>query len=139
MKMVHHSSRTNTTLPFVPRTLAYCNQCFKIVVILWDGKSKEDMESITSSAFAERGILPHRTKVGRDIIFRRGDPCCAHDLVRVAAHKAMSIMVSFFFLVQLLVAMAVVVVVVVVVEEALWPRPRKSIFFIFSCDCENRS
>ena len=64
------------------------------MVILWDGKSKEEMEAITSNAFAERGVLPHRTKVGRDVIFRRGDPCQAHDLVRVAAHEATSVLIS---------------------------------------------
>ena len=64
------------------------------MVILWDGKSKEEMEAITSNAFAERGVLPHRTKVGRDVIFRRGNPCHAHDLVRVAAHEATSVLIT---------------------------------------------
>ena len=50
------------------------------IVILWDGKSKEEMEEVTSNAFAERGVLPHRTKVGRDVVFRRGNPCNAHDV-----------------------------------------------------------
>jgi hypothetical protein len=31
--------------------------------------------------------------VGRDVIFRRGDPTVAHDLVRVGAHNATSILV----------------------------------------------
>ena len=53
---------------------------------LSQGKDKEEMEALTRSTFAERGVSSKRTKVGRDIIFRKGDPCSAHDLVRVAAH-----------------------------------------------------
>jgi hypothetical protein len=53
---------------------------------LSQGKDKEEMEELTRSTFAERGVSSKRTKVGRDIIFRKGDPCSAHDLVRVAAH-----------------------------------------------------
>jgi len=32
-------------------------------------------------------------QVGRDVIFRRGDPTVAHDLVRVGAHNACSVLV----------------------------------------------
>lgn len=64
------------------------------VVVLWDWLPKEEMEELTREAFSERGITGERTKVGRDVIFRKGDPCSAHDLVRVAAHEATSIMVS---------------------------------------------
>ena len=28
----------------------------------------------------KRGVLPHRTKVGRDVVFRRGNPCNAQDV-----------------------------------------------------------
>ena len=51
------------------------------------------MEDLTRNNFAERGINPKRTMVVRDVIFRCGDPCSAHDLVRVAAHEATSILI----------------------------------------------
>ena len=54
---------------------------------------KENMEILVADAFAQRDIsvLLGRTKIGRDMIFRKGDPTQNHDLVRVAAHKATSI------------------------------------------------
>jgi len=41
------------------------------------------MERRVRLAFAARGIVSGRTVVGRDVVFRRGDPTSAHDLVRV--------------------------------------------------------
>lgn len=43
--------------------------------------SKEDMTAIVEAAFSARHIDPRRTKLGRDIVFRKGDPCNNHDLV----------------------------------------------------------
>jgi len=48
------------------------------------------VEEILRAKFSERGIF--RTKVGRDIIFRKGDPCSARDLVKAAAHQATAIL-----------------------------------------------
>ena len=59
------------------------------IIILHDG-NKEYVEGVLRARFAEHGIF--RTKVGRDIIFRRGDPCSAHDLSQVAAHQASAIL-----------------------------------------------
>mmetsp|Transcript_13606 Transcript_13606/g.27862 ORF Transcript_13606/g.27862 Transcript_13606/m.27862 type:complete len:1028 (-) Transcript_13606:78-3161(-) len=63
------------------------------VVIMNNTQEKEDMEILVRDAFAARNINPKRTKIGRDVVFRKGDPTENHDLVRVAAHKASSIVV----------------------------------------------
>jgi len=34
-----------------------------------------------------------RRQVGFDVVFRRGDPCLAHDLVKVAAHRASAVLI----------------------------------------------
>lgn len=60
------------------------------IVILHDGE-KEVVEEILRAKFSERGIF--RTKIGRDIIVKRGDATSAHDLVQVAAHQATSILI----------------------------------------------
>jgi len=64
-----------------------------VVVVMNNTKEKEDMQAIVGNAFTERAINPQRTKIGRDVIFRKGDPSDNHDLVRVAAHKAVAICV----------------------------------------------
>eukprot|EP00614_Pseudopedinella_elastica_P015233 CAMPEP_0172584816 /NCGR_PEP_ID=MMETSP1068-20121228/4394_1 /TAXON_ID=35684 /ORGANISM="Pseudopedinella elastica, Strain CCMP716" /LENGTH=802 /DNA_ID=CAMNT_0013379117 /DNA_START=74 /DNA_END=2482 /DNA_ORIENTATION=- len=63
------------------------------VVIMNQTMEKTDMEAIIGSAFSARNINPKRTKIGRDVIFRKGDPSNNHDLVRVRAHKATSVLV----------------------------------------------
>ena len=63
------------------------------VVIMNQTMDKTDMEQIIGAAFAERSINPKRTKIGRDVVFRKGNPCSNHDLVRVGAHKATSVLV----------------------------------------------
>ena len=63
------------------------------VVILYDGMPKQEMTDMINDAFSERCIKQKRTKVGRDVIFRVGDPTSAHDLVRVGAHEATSILI----------------------------------------------
>jgi hypothetical protein len=65
----------------------------KPVVILYDGKSKQQMEEIVKHTFAEKNLKQQRTKIGRDVIFRVGDPTKTQDLVRVAAHEATSILI----------------------------------------------
>ena len=54
--------------------------------------TKEEMDHVLEEALLERGISPKRTKVGWDVMCRVGDPCDPHDLLRVGAHRATSIM-----------------------------------------------
>ena len=63
------------------------------VVLMNATMEKTDMETIIGAAFAERSISPKRTKIGRDVVFRKGDPTLSHDLVRVGAHRATSVIV----------------------------------------------
>jgi hypothetical protein len=46
-----------------------------------DTMEKATMETLIISAFNERNISPEKTKIGRDVVFRRGDPTQSHDLV----------------------------------------------------------
>lgn len=62
------------------------------IVIMCD-KPKDVVEALVADAFARRGVTPEFTMLGRDVVVRRGDPCAAHDLIRVAASKATSILV----------------------------------------------
>ena len=59
------------------------------VVVMNNAMEKEAMEGLIGAAFAERGIHPKQTRLGHDIVFRRGDPTNNHDLVRVAAHRCL--------------------------------------------------
>merc|ERR1740117_1835347 len=61
------------------------------IIILTDKLTKEEMDEILEEAFNARGINPKRTRVGWDVVCRVGDPCSVHDLVRVNAHEATSI------------------------------------------------
>jgi len=63
------------------------------VIIMTNMMRKTVMEEHISSAFRERNVNPKMTKIGRDVVFRKGDPCKAHDLVRVAAHRATSVLI----------------------------------------------
>lgn len=63
------------------------------VVVMTDLLEKEEMTAIVAASFSSQNISPHRTKLGRDVVFRKGDPCNNHDLVRVAAHKAKHVVV----------------------------------------------
>jgi hypothetical protein len=63
------------------------------VVILCNTMTKEEMDNVLRDALLGYGISPHRTKVGFDVICRVGDPCDPHDLLRVGAHRAKSILV----------------------------------------------
>lgn len=51
------------------------------------------MLDLANAAFAATGVRQGRTKVGRDVVFRMGSPTLVHDLVRVGAHRATSILV----------------------------------------------
>merc|ERR550514_2038186 len=62
------------------------------VVLMCNTMTKEEMDHLLEEALLERGISPKRTKVGWDVICRVGDPCDPHDLLRVGAHRATSIM-----------------------------------------------
>ena len=62
-------------------------------VVVLSSKPKAEVEALIADIFTRRGIDPKYTKLGRDVVVRCGDPCGAHDLVRVAASKATSILV----------------------------------------------
>lgn len=63
------------------------------IVILSDRFEKKEMDEMLLAAMTERGISPKRTRVGSDVICRVGDPTKPHDLVRVSAGTATSILV----------------------------------------------
>ena len=62
------------------------------VVIMCNTKSKADMDMELGNALAQRGISPKRTRIGWDVVCRIGDPTSVHDLVRVSANSAQSIL-----------------------------------------------
>ena len=62
------------------------------VCVMSARKSKEEMHLLLSTAMAERGILPWRTKLGQNVICRVGDPNNVNDLIRVGAHRAGAIL-----------------------------------------------
>ena len=65
------------------------------VVILADNfEEKLEMDEILRAGLLARGIVPARTCVGWDVICRNGNPTDIHDLVRVNAHTATSILVT---------------------------------------------
>jgi hypothetical protein len=63
------------------------------VVVLNDTVEKTEMESLLLSSFQATAISKKETKIGKDIIFRKGNPNMAHDLVRVGAQNATAILV----------------------------------------------
>mmetsp|Transcript_35074 Transcript_35074/g.45218 ORF Transcript_35074/g.45218 Transcript_35074/m.45218 type:complete len:848 (-) Transcript_35074:709-3252(-) len=63
------------------------------VVVLNESLDKNAMEDLVLASFQAVGISSKITKIGRDIIFRKGNPSLAHDLVRVGAQNATSILV----------------------------------------------
>ena len=63
------------------------------MVIMSNQLTKAEMHEQLAQILAERGINPRRTKIGRDIVCRVGDPTNVNDLIRVGAHKASAILV----------------------------------------------
>jgi hypothetical protein len=63
------------------------------IVIMDNSITKEEMHIRLAQTLAERGILPWRTKLGRNIICRVGNPTNVNDLIRVGAHRAAAILV----------------------------------------------
>jgi hypothetical protein len=63
------------------------------IVVMTDTLSKDEMHRRLEQVLAERGINPRRTKIGRNIICRVGDPTNVNDLIRVGAHRAAAILV----------------------------------------------
>ena len=63
------------------------------IVIMDDSISKDQMHEELEQTMAERGIVPWRTKIGRDVICRVGNPTKVNDLLRVGAHRAAAILV----------------------------------------------
>mmetsp|Transcript_16355 Transcript_16355/g.19346 ORF Transcript_16355/g.19346 Transcript_16355/m.19346 type:complete len:1124 (+) Transcript_16355:43-3414(+) len=61
------------------------------VVILANSIKKEEMERLLLKAFSEGKVRSKRTKIGRDVIIREGDPTTTHDLLRVSAQNATSV------------------------------------------------
>ena len=55
--------------------------------------SAREMMRILSDTLEMRGIEPSQTRVGSDVICRAGDPTNVHDLRRMSAHYATSILV----------------------------------------------
>ena len=62
------------------------------VVLMTNQLSKAEMQGQLEQILAERGIDPRRSKLGRDIICRVGDPTNVNDLIRVGAQKASAIL-----------------------------------------------
>ena len=52
------------------------------IVILTNNKTKDEMHTILQHTFEERGILPHGTKLGQNVICRVGDPRKISNLLR---------------------------------------------------------
>ena len=63
------------------------------VVILCQTKTKQEMDNALEEALEECGVPRAYARVGWDIVCRIGDPTDPHDLYRVAAHTATSILV----------------------------------------------
>jgi hypothetical protein len=63
------------------------------IVILADQFDKEEMQNMLSVCLLERGISQAYCKVGRDIVCRVGSPTDIHNLVKVAAQHATSILI----------------------------------------------
>ena len=63
------------------------------IIIMCDSHTKEEMHELLAQTLDERGINPRRTKLGKNIICRIGDPTNVNDLIRVGAHRAAAILV----------------------------------------------
>ena len=63
------------------------------IVIMTDTLTKEEMHDLLAETLDERGINPRRTKLGKNIVCRIGDPTNPNDLIRVGAHRAAAILV----------------------------------------------
>ncbi len=78
-------------LPFLKMKAS--TSCANNPIVLMNNRlTKADMMEQLSAGLASRGINPNRTKVGKDVIVRCGDPTSLHDLVRVGAHNASAIL-----------------------------------------------
>lgn len=65
----------------------------KPVVIMTRTMDKEALESVIGEAFTSRSISRTRTRIGRDIVCRVGDPASAKDLARVSADTAAHVLI----------------------------------------------
>jgi hypothetical protein len=72
-----------------PTTPVACNP----IVVMSNSTSKERMEEITRDDFVMRNIVHANTKIGRDVIFRFGDPTSTNALIRASAHCASSVVI----------------------------------------------
>eukprot|EP00933_Yihiella_yeosuensis_P024340 TRINITY_DN18868_c1_g1_i1.p1 TRINITY_DN18868_c1_g1~~TRINITY_DN18868_c1_g1_i1.p1 ORF type:complete len:621 (+),score=96.90 TRINITY_DN18868_c1_g1_i1:44-1864(+) len=59
-----------------------------------DRLTKPEMVNAIAAAFAEAGISSKRTRIGRDVICRVGNPTDVHALRRVGAHRASAILIQ---------------------------------------------
>ena len=59
-------------------------------VVLNNQQTKLAMEDQLRKILMRRGLKPHHTQVGQDVICRVGDPCEMEDLLRVNAHQVTS-------------------------------------------------
>eukprot|EP00930_Biecheleria_cincta_P039055 TRINITY_DN26861_c0_g1_i1.p1 TRINITY_DN26861_c0_g1~~TRINITY_DN26861_c0_g1_i1.p1 ORF type:complete len:857 (-),score=140.97 TRINITY_DN26861_c0_g1_i1:89-2659(-) len=64
------------------------------IVLMNNQKTKIEMQQEINEALSEAGISKKRTRVGRDIICRVGDPCSVTDLQRVGVHRAKAILLK---------------------------------------------
>jgi len=64
------------------------------IVIMCNTMTKAEMEEALSQGFGERGISRARTKLGRDVVCRVGDPTDVQDLQRVGAHRANAVVLQ---------------------------------------------
>jgi len=63
------------------------------IVVMNNQHSKAEMQAIMIATFAARNLEHKYARMGLDVVFRTGDPANNHDLVRVAAHKATSVVI----------------------------------------------
>jgi len=63
-------------------------------IVIMNMLDKTMLEDSVRAAFSERGITGGRTLVGRDVVFRYGDPTLSHDLVRVRAQAAHAVCIQ---------------------------------------------
>jgi hypothetical protein len=62
------------------------------IVIICNTKEKQEMDTLLAEALSERGIDPRRTRIGKHIVCRIGNPTDPHDLLKAGAHRATSIL-----------------------------------------------
>lgn len=70
------------------------------IILMNDSKEKEVMQQIVADAFAGRAIDPRQTRIGEDVVFRKGDPTNNHDrtfiiVVGAGVHQTFLLYISY--------------------------------------------